>query len=100
MCIARLFLRAGMTCNYIYIYVCRRAIASKNSCLGMLCNAISYNGVTRQQDTEHTDICFAQVGKKDTLSKCTLNGHCVTCGSISHSHSHSHNCCGHGLLEC
>lgn len=63
-----------------------------------LCNAISYNDVTRQQDTEHTDICFAQVGKKDTLSKCTLNGHCVTCGSISHSHSH--NCCGHGLLEC
>jgi len=28
------------------------------------------------------DICCAQVGKKDTLSKCTLNGHCVTCDNI------------------
>ncbi len=34
------------------------------------------------------DICCAQVGEKDTLSKCTLNGHCVTCGNIEcHVHT-------------
>lgn len=91
--------QAWLATTSIYMFV-EGQLLLRILALVWLCNAISYNGVTRQQDTEHTDICFAQVGKKDTLSKCTLNGHCVTCGSISHSHSHSHNCCGHGLLEC
>lgn len=47
------------------------------------------------------DICCAQVckeDKEDTLSKCTLNSHCVAC-SICDIHS-SYICRGHGLLGC